>query len=72
MKPMQSGGEPRYAEKKLGQGAVSNELKLLFSGSGREESTEIRQMPNSFSDNSTKVVVYNYIPRLVFHIFGFR
>ena len=43
MEPSQSGGEPRYAEKKLGQGAVSNELKLLFSGSGREESTEIRQ-----------------------------
>ena len=43
MEPSQSGGEPRYTEKKLGQGAVSNELKLLFSGSGREESTEIRQ-----------------------------
>ena len=48
MKPMQSGGEPRYAEKKLGEGSVSNELKLLFSGSGREDSTEIRQMADFF------------------------
>ena len=43
MEPKERGGNPLYAEKKLGQGTVSNELKLLFSGDGRDGSTEIRQ-----------------------------
>ena len=43
MEPRERGGDPIYSDKKLGQGSVSNELKLLFSGNGREESTEIRQ-----------------------------
>ena len=43
MEPRERGGDPVYAEKKLGQGTVFNELKLLFSGNGREGSTEIRQ-----------------------------
>lgn len=42
MEPREQGGDPLYAEKKLGQGTVSNNLKLLFSGDGREGSTEIR------------------------------
>jgi redox-sensitive bicupin YhaK (pirin superfamily) len=43
MSPKENGGEPRYSEKKLGAGAVSDNLKLLFSGDGREDSTQIRQ-----------------------------
>src|SRR5207253_1877193 len=37
------GGEPRYAEKSLGQAAKSNALTLLFSGSPREGAVQIRQ-----------------------------
>jgi redox-sensitive bicupin YhaK (pirin superfamily) len=43
MEPREQGGDPLYAEKELGQGAVINELKLLFSGDGRDRSIEIRQ-----------------------------
>ena len=43
MSPKENGGEPRYSEKKLGAGVVSDNLKLLFSGDGREDSTQIRQ-----------------------------
>lgn len=43
MHPDQPGGEPRYAEKHLGDQAVPNSLTLLFSSDGREDSTEIRQ-----------------------------
>ena len=43
MSPKENGGEPRYSEKKLGAGAESDNLKLLFSGDGREDSTQIRQ-----------------------------
>ena len=43
MSPKENGGEPRYSEKKLGAGTVSDNLKLLFSGDGREDSTQIRQ-----------------------------
>jgi redox-sensitive bicupin YhaK (pirin superfamily) len=43
LQPNETGGEPRYAEKKLGETAPDNELTLLFSGSGREGSTAIRQ-----------------------------
>jgi quercetin 2,3-dioxygenase len=43
MEPRERGGDPLYAEKKLGHGMASNKLKLLFSGHGREGSTEIRQ-----------------------------
>jgi redox-sensitive bicupin YhaK (pirin superfamily) len=41
--PNAPGGEPRYAEKPLGTDAADNALTLLFSGNGRDDSTEIRQ-----------------------------
>ncbi|MFC7337123.1 pirin family protein [Haloferula chungangensis] len=41
--PRERGGEPRYSEKPLGTAAKDNALTLLFSGDGREGSTEIRQ-----------------------------
>jgi len=36
-------GEPRYAEKPLGDLAKPNQLTMLFSGDGRDDSTIIRQ-----------------------------
>ncbi len=41
--PSEPGGEPRYMEKPLADIARPNELTLLYSGDGREGSTEIRQ-----------------------------
>ena len=41
--PSHSGGDPRYAEKPLADAAPRNALTLLFSGDGRDGSTEIRQ-----------------------------
>ena len=41
--PNVQGGEPRYAEKRLGDAAEANRLHLLFSGTGRDGSTAIRQ-----------------------------
>lgn len=41
--PKELGGEPRYAEKPLGDGAGENQLSLLFSSDARDGSTEIRQ-----------------------------
>ncbi len=41
--PNENGGEPRYAEKPLGDMAVKNGLTLLFSPDGKEGSTAIRQ-----------------------------
>ena len=43
LEPTQGGGEPRYAEKPLGDLARENQLILLFSGDGRDGSTAIRQ-----------------------------
>ena len=43
MHPDKPGGEPRYAEKPLGDQVNPNSLTLLFSGDGRDGSTEIRQ-----------------------------
>jgi len=43
LQPNQPGGEPRYAEKPLGDDAKQDALTLLFSGDGRDGSTEIRQ-----------------------------
>ncbi|MFT5470541.1 MAG: redox-sensitive bicupin YhaK (pirin superfamily) [Verrucomicrobiales bacterium] len=43
LQPNESGGEPRYAEKPLGDGAGEDSLTLLFSGDGRDGSTAIRQ-----------------------------
>lgn len=43
LQPNEEGGEPRYAEKPLGDGAGENALALLFSGDGRDGSTAIRQ-----------------------------
>ena len=43
LQPSENGGEPRYAEKKLGASAAPNALTLLFSGDGRDDSTAIRQ-----------------------------
>ncbi|MGB6221125.1 pirin family protein [Haloferula sp.] len=41
--PKDRGGAPRYSEKPLGDSAKNNTLTLLFSGDGRDASTEIRQ-----------------------------
>ncbi len=41
--PNETGGEPRYAEKQLGELANPNDLTILYSGDGRDGSTEIRQ-----------------------------
>ena len=41
--PRQEGGEPRYMEKPVAQLAQPNQLTLLYSGDGRDGSTEIRQ-----------------------------
>lgn len=41
--PRESGGEPRYAEKSISGMTRPNSLTLLYSGDGREGSTEIRQ-----------------------------
>jgi len=43
LRPRQPGGEPRYAEKPLGADIGENVLTLLFSGDGRDGSSEIRQ-----------------------------
>lgn len=43
LQPGENGGEPRYAERQLGDHAKLNSLTLLFSGDGRGESTSIRQ-----------------------------
>ena len=43
MKPNQSGGQPKYAEKKLELENLNNESKLLFSGNGTNGSLPIRQ-----------------------------
>ncbi|MBT5903528.1 MAG: pirin family protein [Opitutaceae bacterium] len=43
LQPNENGGEPRYAEKRLGNTSASNALTLLFSGAGRGGSTAIRQ-----------------------------
>jgi len=43
LQPNENGGEPRYAEKKLGDRAAPNALTLLFTGEGRDGSTAIRQ-----------------------------
>jgi redox-sensitive bicupin YhaK (pirin superfamily) len=42
LKPKMSGGEPRYAEKAMGQAAKANELTLLFAGEPRDGAVEIR------------------------------
>lgn len=41
--PNIAGGEPRYAEKKIADLVQPNSLTLLYSGDGRDGSTEIRQ-----------------------------
>ncbi len=43
MLPNQSGGKPLYAEKKLSDSEGTGEMKLLFSGSGKDGSSPIRQ-----------------------------
>ena len=43
MLPNQSGGEPLYAEKKLDDSEGNGKMKLLFSGSGKDGSSPIRQ-----------------------------
>lgn len=43
LRPNVPGGEPRYAEKPLAGIAGENALTLLYSGDGRDGSTEIRQ-----------------------------
>jgi redox-sensitive bicupin YhaK (pirin superfamily) len=46
--PVERGGEPRYAEKPLGDAAKPNALTLLFSGDGHHESIAIRQDSNIY------------------------
>lgn len=41
--PRENGGDPRYAEKPLADLAAENDLTLLYSGDGRDGSTEVRQ-----------------------------
>ncbi|MCF6311550.1 MAG: pirin family protein [Verrucomicrobiales bacterium] len=43
LQPNQRDGEPRYAEKPLGELVKDNQLTLLFSADGRDGSTAIRQ-----------------------------
>lgn len=43
LQPGEKGGEPRYAEKKLGSAARPDALTPLFSGSGRDGTASIRQ-----------------------------
>jgi redox-sensitive bicupin YhaK (pirin superfamily) len=43
LRPNQTGGEPLYAEKHLGDAAKENALTLLFSGSPKDGATVIRQ-----------------------------
>ncbi len=43
LRPNVSGGEPRYAERALGDSAGANSLTLLFSGKPRHGAGEIRQ-----------------------------
>lgn len=42
LRPKMGGGQPRYAEKALGQSVKLNELTLLFSGEPRDGAVEIR------------------------------
>ena len=44
MKPNQVGGEPRYSETHTGE--LHNQVKLLFSGTGRENSTRSDKTPS--------------------------
>ena len=50
--PKQPGGEPRYAEKPLGNDARENRLTLLFSDDGRDDSTAIRQEAEIYFGNA--------------------
>ena len=43
MLPNQPGGEPLYMEKKLSDSESNGEMKLLFSGNGKDDSSPIRQ-----------------------------
>lgn len=43
LRPNVSGGEPRYAERALGESAAANALTLLFSGNPRNGAVAIRQ-----------------------------
>jgi len=43
MLPNQQGGKPRYEQKELGKGKIKNEMKVLFSEDGHNDSTPIRQ-----------------------------
>jgi redox-sensitive bicupin YhaK (pirin superfamily) len=43
MLPNQQGGKPRYEEKELGKGRIKNDMKVLFSEDGHNDSTPIRQ-----------------------------
>ena len=43
LRPRQSGGEPRYSEKHLGDAAKPNALTLLFAGQPNGDATVIRQ-----------------------------
>jgi redox-sensitive bicupin YhaK (pirin superfamily) len=42
LKPKMGGGEPRYAEKAMGQAAKANDLTLLFAGEPRDGAVSIR------------------------------
>ncbi|NEQ71557.1 MAG: pirin family protein [Symploca sp. SIO2D2] len=51
IKPKAPGGEPRYAEKPLADTLEPNSINLLFSGDGKNGSTEIRQDADIYFGN---------------------
>jgi quercetin 2,3-dioxygenase len=54
IQPNQTGGEPRYAEHRRTNGTPGTGLTLLFSGSGREGSVQIRQDADMYFGKLTR------------------
>ena len=66
MLPNQSGGEPLYAEKKLSDPEGKGQMKLLFSSSGKDGSSPIRQDAEFWlgQGESQKSFTLEYYPTL--------
>src|SRR6266571_8300494 len=64
LKPAMSGGEPRYAEKSLGQAARPNDLTLLFAGEPRGDAVGIRADAEVFFGklDTKKQLVHRFSP----------
>ena len=64
LKPAMSGGEPRYAEKSLGQAARPNDLTLLFAGEPRGDAVGIRADAEIFFGrlDAKKQLVHRFSP----------